>query len=319
MARARISPDLIFLNSCISACKNDGQWELALHLLGQFPFYGIVPDEITYTACMGACEHGGQFQKALDLFFLMHRTIPDRVMLNAGISLFGRSGQWQLACDLLLRMPALGATLLTQDFNAAIAACAISHEWKSALQLLADMPSAQSEPDDISLASAITACGRSRMWQKSLGLFAELISRGFRPRQDTYNQVLDAVCTEKISFDLFREALRQSTWPLMTTTERSVLDLHDHSPGSGMLALLWWLAKVVPDQLRPTGRSKFVVVTGYRKHSSYWNKSDMTATIKNLLDHCGLPWEAPDSEDGKGYLILDLTNQDPARLREFFK
>ena len=118
----------------------------------------------------------------------MHRTIPDRVILNAGISLFGRSGQWQLACDLLLRMPALGATLLTQDFNAAIAACAISHEWKSALQLLADMPSAQSEPDDISLASAITACGRSRMWQKSLGLFAELISRGFRPRQDTYNQ-----------------------------------------------------------------------------------------------------------------------------------
>ena len=53
-------------------------------------------------------------------------------------------------------------------------------------------------------------------------------------------------------------------WPGMLKRGGAWLDLHDHSCGSAMLAVSWWLAEVVPQLARiPTEESiSLEVITG---------------------------------------------------------
>ena len=43
------------------------------------------------------------------------------------------------------------------------------------------------------------------------------------------------------------------------------LDLHDHSCGSAMLAVSWWLAEVVPKQLTRLRETRNDIVRGYHR------------------------------------------------------
>jgi pentatricopeptide repeat protein len=60
-------PDLITMNSAISACEKGGQWQKALTLLESMPRLGLQPDVITMSAAILACERGGQREKTLAL------------------------------------------------------------------------------------------------------------------------------------------------------------------------------------------------------------------------------------------------------------
>ncbi|CAE7218689.1 unnamed protein product, partial [Symbiodinium pilosum] len=187
-------------------------------------------------------------------------------------------------------MPAADLVPNEISFNASISACEKGGEWQLALSLLAQMPAAGVVPSEISSSAGIAACGAARQWRMALSLFSCMLSNGQTPDRESYTQILDAVCTERLSFGLFRQALQEETWPNMLRGRGALLDLHDHSGGSAMLAVLWWLAEIVPWKMaRGKHHPSFGIITGGGKSRASWQTTDVRASVLRLLARCGIP------------------------------
>eukprot|EP00439_Symbiodinium_sp_Y106_P005212 s4135_g1.t1 len=247
MPAAGVVPGQISFNAGISACGNGGEWQMALYLLSQMPAAGVVPDQISFNASISACEKGGEWQMALYLLSQMPEAgvVPDQISFHAGISACEKGGEWQMALQLLSQMPAASVVPDQLSFNAGICACKKGGEWQMALHLLSHMPAAGVEPSEISFSACIKSCGTARIWELALYLFASIRENQLQPGVASYGQAIDAVLPEVVSFDLFDQAMKDRTWPDMLRRGGAWLDLHDHSCGSAMLAVSWWLAKVV--------------------------------------------------------------------------
>ncbi|CAE8583203.1 unnamed protein product, partial [Polarella glacialis] len=82
--------------------------------------------------------------------------------------------EWQLALELLQRMPELGATADVISYNAAISACEKAGQWQMAVALLARMPKVGLNPNVISYNAAICACERGLQWESVLDLTRQM-------------------------------------------------------------------------------------------------------------------------------------------------
>ncbi|CAE7378453.1 unnamed protein product, partial [Symbiodinium pilosum] len=169
----------------------------------------------------------------------------------------------------------------------------------------------------ISFSAGIMACGTARQWRMALALFSCVVSNGQTPSRESYAQVLDAVFTEKLSFGLFRQALKDQAWPNMLRSGGTQLDVHFHSSGSAMLAVLCWLAEIVLRKVA-AGQSltSFEIITGWGKSRESWQTSDVRASVLNLLDRCGILCKVHPSN--QGLLQVDLRGSDVLGLRAFF-
>ncbi|CAE7826434.1 unnamed protein product [Symbiodinium sp. KB8] len=231
MPAAGVVPNVISFSAGISACEKGGEWQVALYLLSQMPAAGVVPNEISFSAGISACEKGGEWQMALLLLSQMPlaRAVPNEISFSAGISACEKRGEWQMALCLLSQMPSAGVVPNQISFNAGISACEKGGGWQMAVFLLSQMPAARVVPDEMPLARAVP---------DEISLSAA-----------SYGQAIDAAWPEAVVFELFDEAMQSQTWPDTLQRGGAWLDLHDHSCGSAMLAVSWWLAEVVPKQL----------------------------------------------------------------------
>ena len=261
---------------------------MALYLLSQMPLARAVPNEISFSAGISACEKGGE---------------------------------WQMALFLLSQMPLAGAVPDEISFNAGISACEKGGEWQMALYLLSQMHLAGVVPNEISLSACIKSCGTASIWELALSLFASL--RGIQPQPDaaSYGQAIDAAWPEAVVFELFDEAMQSQTWPDMLQRGGAWLDLHDHSCGSAMLAVSWWLAEVVPKQLTRRLRHEsmsFAVITGWGKSRMPWQPSgsDLQVSVRRLLDERAIPCKV--HPRNRGLLQLDLRGIDARQLRALY-
>ena len=223
-----------------------------------------------------------------------------------------------MALFLLAQMPTVRVTRDVISFNAGISACEKGGEWQRAFFLLAHMPSGRVIPTEISLSAGISACSTARQWCIALSLLSCIVSNGRQtPNTESYAQILDAVCTEKLSFKLFRKALEDQAWPNMLCNGGTQLDLHFHSSGSAMLAVLWWLAEIVPGKVA-AGKSltTFEIITGWGKSRESRQTSDVRASVPNLLDRCGIRCKVHPRNQGS--VQVDLQGWDVTRLPAFF-
>ena len=276
---------LVF-NASISACEKGGEWQMALYLLSQMPEAGVVPDQISFHAGISACEKGGE---------------------------------WQMALQLLSQMPAASVVPDQLSFNAGICACKKGGEWQMALHLLSHMPAAGVEPSEISFSACIKSCGTARIWELALYLFASIRENQLQPGVASYGQAIDAVLPEVVSFDLFDQAMKDRTWPDMLRRGGAWLDLHDHSCGSAMLAVSWWLAKVVPKQTQRHEPISFEVMTSWGRKSRMLRQPtglELQVSVQRLLDERAIPCKI--HPQNRGRLLLDLRGIDPSQLRALY-
>ncbi|CAE7938358.1 unnamed protein product [Symbiodinium necroappetens] len=183
------------------------------------------------------------------------------------------------------------------------------------------MPAAGVVPDEISFNACIRSCGTARIWELALCLFASLRGNQLQPDAASYGQAIDAAWPEAVVFELFDQAMQDQTWPDMLQRGGAGLDLHDHSCGSAILAVSWWLAEVVPKQLTRTLRHdsmSFEVITGWGKSRMPWQPagSDVQVSVRRLLDERAIPCEV--HPRNRGRLQLDLRGIDPGQLRELY-
>jgi pentatricopeptide repeat protein len=62
-----VAPDIIAINTVIGACAKDGQWQRALHLLGEARRRSLTPDTCSYNSVIGALARQGQHAAALGM------------------------------------------------------------------------------------------------------------------------------------------------------------------------------------------------------------------------------------------------------------
>ena len=120
-----------------------------------------------------------------------------------------------------------------------------------------------------------------------------------------------------MSFPLFRQAVEAEIWPDMLQ-EDGTLDVHSHSQGSAMLAVLWWLAEIVPSL---TIRRGLTIITGWGKSRKEWGMSKEAGAgtqdaVLKLLQQLGIPCEVDSSNVGQ--ILLDLTGFVDDGLRGLF-
>ena len=170
---------------------------------------------------------------------------------------------------------------------------------------------------EVSFGSTIVASGKSHQWRVALLLFMDMLSTGISPNRVCYNQVLEAIVPIEIGCEIFRQALSKRTWPNMLHDNGSKIDLHDHSCGSGQLAVRWWLVEVVAERLASDRNSKaFTVVTGWGKSREAWQTGDLQEEVSHLLRDCGISCEAHPTNPG--CLRVDCSAVAPSRLQALF-
>jgi pentatricopeptide repeat protein len=176
------------------------------------------------------------------------------------------------------------------SYSAAISACEKGCQWEQALNLLQAMPKAKIRPNVYSYSAAISACERGGQWEQALTLFESMYGSQVDPDIVLYNALLD--CMEIYSRRcLGGEIFQNGLLPILQATsffqDREV-DLHDLSEGSAVLALQWWLSKIVARRLEVCDRLDCIVVTGYGKSRKAWQTTDIKAAALDLLSRLGL-------------------------------
>ena len=73
----------------------------------------------------------------------------------------------------------------------------------------------------------------------------------------------------------------------MLQNHGNVLDLHDHTEDSAILAVCRWFAEMVTKKLDSRPRSKsFEIITGWGKWRKVWQPPNVRAAVRDLLVGC---------------------------------
>ena len=276
------------ISAGLSAFKRTGQWQAAVYVLSELLSAGVVPDKRSFNAGISACKKHGAQKSTRDLFYQMLAAghVPSEKICKKGIAACRRVE----TNDVAQRLQSLVLTASTKK----------SPQWRMALHWLFQMPSAQLLPDVISFNTGISACREAGKWQVTLLLLSQMLTsklvpnevtcnalllacKGASPDRAYYAKALDVACQEKVSFTLFRQALKDDAWPDMLRSDGTLLDLTDHSAGSAMLAVLWWLAEVVPGKLFGNGSSDlFQIKADESKSQGSEEAYPVPASVENL-------------------------------------
>ncbi|CAL1160521.1 unnamed protein product [Cladocopium goreaui] len=223
MQEEEISPDVITINSTLSACERSAEWQRVLHF---FAKQRPVMDKFTLSITLKACRRGMRWIDALELLHLagtgeqaletMDLVVwnaamaaceraadqawrwclhllqscpfpPDIVSFNTSLSALARARRWRQCLQMLLQIPQPDIL----SYNSCITACS-GAAWPFALQLLSDAVEADLKLSTISFNAAIAACDKGHQWQKALQLFWELNRSHCRASEVTYSSVLSA-------------------------------------------------------------------------------------------------------------------------------
>ena len=258
-----------FHYSCvIDACAKRGQWEHALEMLAEAKRKGIEADAITYNSVINACAQGGQWERALEMLAEAKRE---------GIE----------------------ANAIT--YNSVINACAKGGQWERALEMLAEAKREGIEVDTITYSSVINACAQGGQWERALEMLAEAKREGIEADTIMYAATLDAVRGRPAEARaLWLEALELGLFvrPSLPTPKLWQFDLHEHSEGSAVAAVRWWIeTEVEPWHHGPEARSldtRVELVTGYGKSRKAWKQElgvsgDIKAAVEALLVEMSIP------------------------------
>ena len=212
------------------------------------------------------------------------------------ISACGKGGQWEAALRLFDEMAEVGVERNVYSYNSAISACSKGGQCEAALRLFDEMAEVGVERDVITYSSAISACDKGGQWEEALRLFDEMAEVGVERDVITYNVLLNAIGEEPdLAQRLFLDAYHLGLFAAPRRSSKSwFLDLHNHSEGSAITAVRWWLEEEVEPWLLEVGRDSSIdaevgLITGYGKSRSEWQQSDVKERVANLLVKMQVP------------------------------
>ena len=141
LKHCQLQPDVITLNSLISACGKASEWPLALELGQNLQLTG---DVITYNSLLDACRQAKLWQLGLMLLEEAKNMLEvNMVTYTTAISACGEAGKWQEALELLQE----AVKKITPNvflYNASITAC--DEHWQEALLLFNTLEGAVRKP-----------------------------------------------------------------------------------------------------------------------------------------------------------------------------
>ncbi|KAJ8752221.1 hypothetical protein K2173_003829 [Erythroxylum novogranatense] len=159
-------------NILISSYVRNGQFKEAISTYKHMITKGITPDNFTYPSVLKACSEN------LDLIFgrEIHDSIKssdhrwDLFVNNSLISMYGKIGELDVACQLFNEMPKRDAV----SWNAVISSYAAKGMWKEAFQIFEKMSGESDNLNIITWNTIIGGCLRTGNFNGALRLLSQL-------------------------------------------------------------------------------------------------------------------------------------------------
>ncbi|CAE7222310.1 unnamed protein product [Symbiodinium natans] len=186
------SPDVVALSSCMAALQGSPEaWQKAVALLQRC---GSLADVVAYGACMSACGQELQWQLALHLHQEMKLLAlqPNAVTWSCLSSAFAAAQAWPWALSTVSELGHHGQDLQPATTSAAAAAYAARRRWRPAMQLLQDLVVASSQLHIVACNSLLAALLRGGAVVRALALAEEFRARRLQPTMATYDVELAA-------------------------------------------------------------------------------------------------------------------------------
>lgn len=195
MAREKVMPSLVSVNTTICALGRSGQWEDSVALLQKVEKqFGLKPDIVSYNTAIAGCVPARQWALALELITQAETDCtPNAITYNSCLSACGAAKEWELALALMERMKNNGVNPNARTYGAAIMACKVSRRWRETRTLFKQMIAEGLCPDAQAYSHVIAvACG-IRQWKDALSMLRAMASNGLRPDASVYNRVATVV------------------------------------------------------------------------------------------------------------------------------
>ncbi|CAE7201420.1 unnamed protein product [Symbiodinium natans] len=183
-------PDIASQNTAMKACGSQSQWQRVIAMLEDCTRKALQSNELTYQAVLVACSTAAQWEQCVSAlagpndFGIVSHTIAIDALRN--------EGGWAMALVLLEMAECRGLRLDTISCNAAMNACAGSGHWAAGLALLARMQASRIRQSVATHTSALTATAVAACWEVALMLLTEFRS-GSDASTAVYNAALSAM------------------------------------------------------------------------------------------------------------------------------
>ncbi|CAE7843165.1 unnamed protein product, partial [Symbiodinium microadriaticum] len=295
-------PDRIFTQAMVADLfDRTDEWRILLQLLARLKPRGASGDSL-YVATIAACGRASEWERAISL---LGESVSESIY-GAAINACDKGGEQLRAMQLMDEMCRKKLAPGETAFSGVLAACRKSGRWEYGLQLLHAMQDSQIPMSLHVYGAALGACAAGLAWQRALCLLEDMSHSDVSPNLICYNQLLDAVVREPVCFPLFRQALEAKVWPGILIKDFT-LDVHFLSSGAASIAVVWWLAEVVPFIRRSGGSLQ--IVTGYGKSRKDWSFSNMKEQgvqdrVLLVLQNLGVPCKV--NPKNRGSVKLDL-------------
>ena len=170
-------PTAASYTAAITACRQEGQWKVAICLLQQMQAQKLSPGALTVTAAINCCEASQEWQQALSLLSMLVQSLEE-VDAVAYRSVLGCcvEGHWQQALDILETSWA-ARVHDTQSYTAVLWSCEAAACWQVALELLHEVHTTP-VPDAASYLSVVRSCGKSSAVEAGIAVLWSLMDSG---------------------------------------------------------------------------------------------------------------------------------------------
>ncbi|CAE7211701.1 Ctse [Symbiodinium sp. CCMP2592] len=132
------SPNLVCINSLISACEKGSSWKHAVETLWTMPS-AQTPDDASYNAAITACQQRLAWQHVLWTFNHMDKSLRDEVTYNAVIFAAKAKVDWEQVLELLRQMSISRIQPFAMTHEAAVSICLDCSQGVAARTLLEDV------------------------------------------------------------------------------------------------------------------------------------------------------------------------------------
>ena len=217
--------NVVVLNCALTACKLAHQWPIALRLVTEISWKGVVPDIISYNSIVAGVASEGHWDVALMVLSLAQQSqleLDQRSYTN--VLQACAPGHWDVCLSILQNMLEDVVDIDAFVCAAAVSSCAESKNWQLALHLLQSVSRcwhAEKRVVDsrgnwqVPIATAMNICGSAGQWTVAVSLLERMQSLSAIPNIVTFGtamQCLEQNCSwlEVIQLFSWMHTLRMS-------------------------------------------------------------------------------------------------------------
>ncbi|CAK9020892.1 unnamed protein product [Durusdinium trenchii] len=163
-----LSPTLVSFNSAMGACSAAGKWRYSLHVFSTANKQGFKLDTISYNSLINGCAVARHWELALGIFWQMDEVtvVPDAV--SHAIVLDALPGLQADLVEEFLNLMRRTRCLDTAALGAALRCYGKTGRWEMSCQILAEVCQSGLQHDKVILGAAADACAREAIWEVSL-------------------------------------------------------------------------------------------------------------------------------------------------------